>query len=93
MRAVDTAARIGGDEFALLLSEADDVHAHRSPSASTPRCTSTRHGALARHDQHRRQRLDTDGVSLDDLLRHADSRLYLAKRRSVRTRAELDAAA
>jgi hypothetical protein len=33
-----------------------------------------------------------DGPGLDELLRHADSRLYLAKRESKR-RDELDAAA
>jgi diguanylate cyclase (GGDEF)-like protein len=94
VRAVDTAARIGGDEFALLLSDADDVHA----AGVAERLDA----AVAAHAAKERwpgtisigvSVSNTDGVSLDDLLRHADSRLYLAKRRSVRDRAELDAAA
>jgi diguanylate cyclase (GGDEF)-like protein len=94
VRAVDTAARIGGDEFALLLSEADDVHAaqvaERLDAAVDEHATRERWPGTISIGV---SVSTTDGVSLDDLLRHADSRLYLAKRRSVRTRAELDAAA
>jgi diguanylate cyclase (GGDEF)-like protein len=94
VRAVDTAARIGGDEFALLLSEADAVHA----AAVAERLDA----AVAAHAARERwpgsisigvSVSNADGESLDDLLRHADSRLYLAKRRSARDRTELDAAA
>jgi diguanylate cyclase (GGDEF)-like protein len=94
VRAVDTAARIGGDEFALLLSDADDVHA----AAVAERLDAAVHAHAARERWPGAISIgvsvsNTDGVSLDDLLRHADSRLYLAKRRSARERAELDTAA
>jgi diguanylate cyclase (GGDEF)-like protein len=94
VRAVDTAARIGGDEFALLLSEADDVHA----AGVAERLDAAVSAHAAREGWPGTISIgvsvsNTDGASLDDLLRHADSRLYLAKRRSVRDRAELDAAA
>ncbi len=94
VRAVDTAARIGGDEFALLLSDADDVHA----AGVAERLDAAVHAHATREGWPGTISIgisvsNTDGVSLDDLLRHADSRLYLAKRRSVRDRAELDAAA
>jgi diguanylate cyclase (GGDEF)-like protein len=94
VRAVDTAARIGGDEFSLLLSEADDVHA----AAVAERLDAVVNEHATREGWPGTISIGvsvstTDGVSLDDLLRHADSRLYLAKRRSVRARAELDAAA
>jgi diguanylate cyclase (GGDEF)-like protein len=94
VRAIDTAARIGGDEFALLLSEADDVHA----AAVAERLDAAVYEHATREGWPGTISIGvsvstTDGVSLDDLLRHADSRLYLAKRRSVRARAELDAAA
>lgn len=94
VRAVDTAARIGGDEFAVLLSEADGVHAasvaERLDAAVQDH--STREGwpgAISIGVSVS----SADGASLDDLLRHADSRLYLVKRRSARDRAQLDAAA
>jgi diguanylate cyclase (GGDEF)-like protein len=94
VRAVDTAARIGGDEFALLLSEADDVLA----AAVAERLDAAVHAHAEREGWPGGMSIgvsvsNTDGVSLDDLLRHADSRLYLAKRRSVRDRQRSDAAA
>jgi diguanylate cyclase (GGDEF)-like protein len=94
VRAVDTAARIGGDEFALLLSEADDVLA----AAVAERLDAAVHAHAERQGWPGGMSIgvsvsNADGVSLDDLLRHADSRLYLAKRRSVRDRQRTDTAA
>ena len=91
VRTVDTAARIGGDEFALLLSDADDVHA----AAVAERLDAAVHAHALREGWPGSMSIgvsvsSTDGVSLDDLLRHADSRLYLAKRRAARECAELD---
>ena len=91
VRAIDTAARIGGDEFALLLSDADDLHA----AAVAERLDAAVHEHATREGWPGAISIgvsvsESDGASLDDLLRHADSRLYLAKRRS---RSELDAAA
>jgi diguanylate cyclase (GGDEF)-like protein len=93
LRPVDTAARIGGDEFALLLSEADGVHA----AVVAERLDA----AVQAHAERERwpgaisigiSVTSADGPGLDELLRHADSRLYLAKRESKR-RDELDTAA
>ena len=94
VRAVDTASRIGGDEFALLLSAADDVHA----AGVAERLDAAVHEHATREGWPGTISIgvsvsSSDGASLDDLLRHADSRLYLAKRRSLRERSELDAAA
>ncbi len=94
VRPLDTAARIGGDEFALLLSGADDVHA----AAVAERLDAAVYEHATREGWPGTISIGvsvstTDGVSLDDLLRHADSRLYLAKRRSVRERDALDPAA
>jgi two-component system, cell cycle response regulator len=91
---VQLLARIGGDEFALLLSSADDVHA----AAVAERLDAAVHEHATREGWPGTISIGvsvstTDGVSLDDLLRHADSRLYLAKRRSVRERDALDPAA
>jgi diguanylate cyclase (GGDEF)-like protein len=93
VRPVDTAARIGGDEFALLLSEADGVHA----AVVAERLDAAVHAhALAEHwpggISIGVSVTNADGPGLDELLRHADSRLYLAKR-SAKARDELDAAA
>ena len=80
-RTGDTAARIGGDEFALLLSETgkDDaaqarlrlsraLHEHAVVS-EWPAGASI---GLASSDE--------DGATMDALMRHADMRLYAAKR-------------
>jgi diguanylate cyclase (GGDEF)-like protein len=80
-RDVDIAARLGGDEFALLLSDTDDAGA-----ASTKRRLER---AVREHAQAAgwpggasigTAVSDVDGVSLDDLMRHADLRMYAAKR-------------
>ncbi len=81
VREVDTAARIGGDEFAVLLPETDctaavqiarrvedaiDAHARE---AGWPAGISLGVGVS-----------DSDGTGMDDLMRHADARMYGAKR-------------
>jgi diguanylate cyclase (GGDEF)-like protein len=80
-RETDTAARTGGDEFALLLSDTGahgvldmqrrlqdviDAHAH---AAGWPAGISVGTGVS-----------DADGSDIDALMRHADMRLYAAKR-------------
>ena len=81
VRETDTAARIGGDEFALLLSDTDG---------------STAAQALGRLERsmHDHARIEgwpgaasvglsvagIDGTTMDELMRHADMRLYAAKR-------------
>jgi diguanylate cyclase (GGDEF)-like protein len=80
-RPLDTAARIGGDEFALLLAEtgkaeaaevrlrlARAIHDH-AIMAEWPAGASI---GLSSSEE--------DGASMDALMRHADMRLYAAKR-------------
>jgi diguanylate cyclase (GGDEF)-like protein len=82
-RPSDTAARIGGDEFALLLAETGKAEAEE---------VKTR---LARAiDEHARvsewpaaaslgiASSEEDGATMDALMRHADMRLYAAKRQA-----------
>jgi diguanylate cyclase (GGDEF)-like protein len=90
VRPIDTAARIGGDEFALLLSGADDVHA----AGVAERLDAAVHEHATREGWPGGISIGisvttADGPTLDELLRHADSRLYLAKRSAK----ALDAAA
>jgi diguanylate cyclase (GGDEF)-like protein len=80
-RGVDVAARVGGDEFAVLLSDTgsqamrevmsrlDSAISARAHAAGWPGAASF--GAAVS---------DIDGTSMDALMRHADMRLYLAKR-------------
>jgi diguanylate cyclase (GGDEF)-like protein len=88
VRPADTAARIGGDEFALLLSEADATHA----AVVAERLDA----AISAHAVQQGwpggvsigiSVTNADGPGLDELLRHADSRLYLAKRQVKRAAA------
>jgi diguanylate cyclase (GGDEF)-like protein len=80
-RGVDVAARIGGDEFAVLLSDTgapetldvmrrlDTALSARAHAAGWPGAASF--GSAVS---------DIDGTSMDALMRHADMRLYSAKR-------------
>jgi diguanylate cyclase (GGDEF)-like protein len=80
-RPADTAARIGGDEFALLLSETRKAEAagvrlrlaqaiqKHALVAEWPAAASI--GLSSSED---------DGASMDELMRHADMRLYALKR-------------
>jgi diguanylate cyclase (GGDEF)-like protein len=93
IRPADTAARIGGDEFALLLSEADGAHA--AAVAARLDAAVSAHALLEGWPGGLSIGISVtseDGPGLDELLRHADSRLYLVKR-SLKARDELDAAA
>ncbi len=76
VREVDTVARIGGDEFALLLRDTDDAGAR-----------DTARRVLALVSDHGLPALSAgaavygpDGVTMDDLVRAADVALYAAKR-------------
>ncbi len=74
-RGVDVAARIGGDEFAVLLSDTD------SPAMQdVMRRLDIAIGARAGAASFGSAVSDIDGTSMDALMRHADMRLYLAKR-------------
>jgi diguanylate cyclase (GGDEF)-like protein len=76
LRAVDTVARIGGDEFALLLPDTDDVGARE---------TAQRVMALVAGRDLPTVTAGTgiyglDGLTMDELVRAADAGLYAAKR-------------
>jgi diguanylate cyclase (GGDEF)-like protein len=89
----DVAARTGGDEFALLLSDADAVLA--ASVAERLEAAAQQHAALERWPGSLSLGIgvsDEDGASMDELLRHADSRLYRAKR-AAHARERLGAAA
>lgn len=80
-RATDTAARIGGDEFALLLSETGRDEAGqarlRLSRALHEHAVVSEWPAGASIGM---SSSDDDGASMDALMRHADMRLYAAKR-------------
>jgi diguanylate cyclase (GGDEF)-like protein len=82
-RPSDTAARIGGDEFALLLADTGKAEA----AAARIRLGRAihEHALVAEWPAAASIGLSTseeDGASLDALMRHADMRLYAAKRES-----------
>jgi len=80
-RPVDTAARIGGDEFALLLSHTGEAEAAQV-RARLERAVH-QHALVAEWPSGASIGVassDEDGVSMDALMRHADIRLYAAKR-------------
>ena len=80
-RPSDTAARIGGDEFALLLAEtgkaeAEEVRARLARAIHE-------HAVVAEWPAGASLGISSseeDGATMDALMRHADMRLYAAKR-------------
>ena len=83
LRAVDSLARVGGDEFAVLLPATDATGAAEAAARLTDRVAAAALPAIsigsAAHG--------ADGHSADDLLRAADLALYAAKRGAVAGRA------
>ncbi len=82
-RATDTAGRIGGDEFAVILPETDELHAAhflervRTLAASHRRGgVVTVSGGVAQHPE--------DGHTSESLLEVADKKLYAEKQRQSR---------
>ena len=76
-RARDLAVRLGGDEFALLLADTGAPAAQAAGTRLAEACRREGGGielsfGIAAHGP--------DGASLDELLRAADARLYVAKR-------------
>jgi diguanylate cyclase (GGDEF)-like protein/PAS domain S-box-containing protein len=83
LRATDTAARIGGDEFALILPHVSNV-------AAVERMVRRRLATVQKQVMMRRRRIDlrvsagiaiypADGRDADSLLRRADAAMYSAK--------------
>jgi diguanylate cyclase (GGDEF)-like protein len=80
-RPVDTAARIGGDEFALLLAQTDRAEA----TEVRLRLTRAIHEHAVASEWPAGVSIgisssEEDGASMDAMMRHADMRLYAAKR-------------
>ena len=85
LRAGDTIARMGGDEFAILL---EDTSEHDSPVDVAERLLVTLQAPFAHGDRELFVRasvgvalLDAHGASAEELLRDADAAMYIAKGR------------
>jgi diguanylate cyclase (GGDEF)-like protein len=87
VRGVDTAARIGGDEFALLLPASDaDTACHVARRVQTSIDAHARDAGWPASISLGVGVSDRDGADLDALIRHADERMYRAKRGDGRRR-------
>ena len=76
VREIDSVARIGGDEFALLLPDTDDAGARDTAGRVTALVADRRLPALSAGAAV----YGPDGFAMDDLVRAADAALYGAKR-------------
>jgi diguanylate cyclase (GGDEF)-like protein len=72
LRTIDVAARVGGDEFAILLPESDEAEARAVGDRLAARAEDRFSFGVAVFGR--------DGLTLDDLARVADKGLYAAKR-------------
>lgn len=75
LREVDTAARIGGDEFAILVPATGTNGAHATAERLRSGSTVPISVGVAVYG--------VDGHTLDELARNADAQLYAAKRRRI----------
>jgi diguanylate cyclase (GGDEF)-like protein len=83
LRAIDSLARVGGDEFAVLLPATGAAGAAEAAARLTARVAAGSLPAISIGSA----AYGSDGHSADDLLRAADLGLYAAKRGAVAARA------
>jgi len=92
MRAQDTVARIGGDEFCVLAPETDELGTHRLAARVAQAISDVTAGVEAVRASVGIAVFPFDGVNAPALMRASDQRLLSAKRERQRSRAERRAA-